>query len=130
MYNLSFYSIGIIGNIRVDMVIIVDIIIGCDLWCIRHFMVIVLVFGVVAIDEMYVSRRYIYKLSRDIMAIVVASIVMPNIIILFKISHFGIKPVRGGRPLIDRIVIVSIDVSCGDVVQVVPMSLIVVDDVV
>lgn len=64
------------------------------------------------------------------MAIVVASAVMLNITILFRISHFGMNPVRGGRPLIDRIVIVSIDASCGDVVHMVPMSLIVVDDVV
>lgn len=86
--------------------------------------------GVIAIDEMYVSRRYTYRLSRDAMAIIVASAVMLNITILFRISHFGMKPVRGGSPPIDRIVIVSIDASCGDVIHVVPISLIVVDDVV
>lgn len=64
------------------------------------------------------------------MAIVVASAVMLNITILFRISHFGMNPVRGGRPPIDRIVIVSIDASCGDVVHMAPMSLIVVDDVI
>jgi len=114
----------------VDIIIIVDIIIGCVLWLIRHFIVIVLVFGVIAIDEMYVNRRYTYRLSSDVMAIIVASVVKLNIIILFRMSHFGIKPVSGGRPPIDRIVIVMIDASCGEVIHVVPMSLIVVDDVV
>lgn len=130
LYNLSFYSVGVIGSVSVDMIIIVDMAIGCVFWFVRHFIVIVLVLGVIAIDEMYVSRRYTYRLSRDAMAIIVASVVMLNMTILFRISHFGMKPVRGGSPPIDRIVIVSIDASCGDVIHVVPMSLIVVDDVV
>lgn len=81
------------------------------------------------IDEMYVSRKYMYRLSMDRMAIVVASIVMSNMTSLFRMSHFGINPVSGGRPPSDRIVAVSVDVSCGDMDHMVLMSLIVVDDV-
>lgn len=130
MYNLSFYSVGVIGSMMVDRIIIVDMASGCVLLFIRHFIVIVLVLGVMAIDEIYVSRRYTYRLRRDIIAMIVASIVMLNITILFRISHFGMNPVSGGSPPIDRIVTVRIDASCGDVIHVVPISLIVVDDVV
>lgn len=52
MYNLSFYNNGVIGSMRVDMIIVVDITIGCVLWFVRHFIAIVLVFGVIAMDEM------------------------------------------------------------------------------
>lgn len=47
--------------------------------------------------------------------------------ILFKINHFGIKPVRGGSPPSDRIDSVRADVSWGEAVHIVPKSLIVVD---
>lgn len=45
------------------------------------------------------------------MAIRIASVVRLNIIILFRISHFGMNPVSGGRPPKERMVIVRIDVS-------------------
>lgn len=48
-------------------------------------------------------------------------------IILFKISHFGMNPVRGGRPPRERIVMLVAAVRCGEVVHKVPRSLIVVD---
>lgn len=63
------------------------------------------------------------------MAIRVASIVRLKKIILFRINHFGIKPVSGGRPPRDKIDSVRADVSCGVVVHIVPRSLIVVEDV-
>lgn len=59
------------------------------------------------------------------MAIRVASIVRLKNIILFRISHFGMKPVRGGSPPNDRIDSVRADVSWGVVVHIVPRSLIV-----
>lgn len=59
------------------------------------------------------------------MAIRVASIVRLKNIILFRISHFGMKPVRGGRPPNDRMDSVRADVSWGVVVHIVPRSLIV-----
>lgn len=63
------------------------------------------------------------------MAIVAASVIMSNIIILLRISHFGMNPVSGGSPPIDRIVAISAVVISGDVVHMVPISFIVVDDV-
>lgn len=63
------------------------------------------------------------------MAIRVASIVRLKQTILFRISHFGIKPVRGGSPPRDKMVNVKADVSRGVVVHIIPRSLIVVDDV-
>lgn len=62
-------------------------------------------------------------------AIRVASIVRLKNTILFRISHFGINPVRGGKPPRDRIDSVRADVNCGVVVHIVPKSLIVEEDV-
>lgn len=59
------------------------------------------------------------------MAIIVASIVRLKNTILFRMSHFGMKPVRGGRPPSDRMDRVRADVSWGVVVHIVPRSLIV-----
>lgn len=58
----------------------------------------------------------------------VASVVKLRVVILFRISHFGIKPVRGGRPVSDRIVTNIINIKWGEVVHMVPMSLMVVAD--
>lgn len=59
-----------------------------------------------------------------------ASVVRLRVVILFRMSHFGMKPVRGGRPVSDRIVISKISVRWGEIVHMVPMSLmVVVDDV-
>lgn len=52
-----------------------------------------------------------YRLSRDIMAMMVASIVRLKNTILFRMSHFGMKPVRGGSPPRDRMDSVRADVS-------------------
>lgn len=41
----------------------------------------------------------------------VASVVKLRAVILFRISHFGMKPVRGGRPVSDRIVISVINIK-------------------
>lgn len=68
-----------------------------------------------------------YRLSRDIMAMMVASIVRLKRTILFRISHFGMKPVSGGSPPRDRIDSVRADVSWGEAVHIIPRSLIVVD---
>lgn len=54
---------------------------------------------------------------------------MLNMIILFRMSHFGMNPVNGGSPPIDRIVAINAVVISGDVVHMVPISFIVVDDV-
>lgn len=129
MYNLSFYSVGVIGSIRVDVTASVDIGAGCVLWFVRHFVAIVMVLGDRVIDETYVSRKYMYRLSTDVRAMIVASVTMLNIIILFRMSHFGMNPVSGGSPLSDRMVRVKIDASCGDRVHMVPMSFTVEDDV-
>lgn len=70
-----------------------------------------------------------YRLSSDAIAIMVASVIMSNMTILFRMSHFGMNPVSGGSPPIDRIVVISAVVISGDVVHMVPISFIVVDDV-
>lgn len=57
------------------------------------------------------------------MAIVVASIVMFIAVILFRISHFGMNPVRGGRPPSERMEVESANIRCGDEVHMFPMSL-------
>lgn len=77
---------------------------------------------------MYINRMYTYRLSSDNTAISVASIVMFRKIILFRTSHFGIKPVIGGSPPSDRTAIESSSMVAGEVGHVVPISLIVVDD--
>lgn len=41
----------------------------------------------------------------------VASVVKLRAVILFRISHFGMKPVSGGRPVSDRIVINIINIK-------------------
>lgn len=63
------------------------------------------------------------------MAIMVASIVRLKNTILFRISHFGMKPVSGGSPPRDKMVSVRADVSWGEAVHMVPRSLIVADAV-
>lgn len=50
--------------------------------------------------------------------------------ILFRINHFGINPVVGGSPPIDRTVDDRISMVVGDSNQIVPMSFIVFNDVV
>lgn len=40
----------------------------------------------------------------------VASVVRSRAVILFKISHFGMNPVRGGRPARDRMTISVINI--------------------
>lgn len=68
-----------------------------------------------------------YRLSRDMIAMTVASIVRLKNTILFRMSHFGMKPVRGGSPPRDRMDSVRADVSWGEAVHINPRSLIVVD---
>lgn len=68
-----------------------------------------------------------YRLNKDIMAMMVASVVRLKNTILFRISHFGMNPVRGGSPPKDRIDSVRADVSWGEAVHITPRSLIVVD---
>lgn len=70
-----------------------------------------------------------YRLSREAMAIIVASIVIFRCIILFRISHFGMNPVIGGSPPVDKMVADRSSIRAGEEVHTVPMSFIVVDDV-
>lgn len=56
----------------------------------------------------------------------VASITIFIEVILLRISHFGINPVSGGKPPRESIVSVTTIIRCGEVVQAVPISLIVV----
>lgn len=63
------------------------------------------------------------------MAIVVASMVMLVDTILLRISHLGIKPVRGGSPPNDRMVVEMVIIKYGEEAHMVPISLTVVDDV-
>lgn len=58
----------------------------------------------------------------------VASVVRLRAVILFRMSHFGMNPVRGGRPARDRMISSVISIRCGEVVHMIPMSLIVVVD--
>lgn len=60
---------------------------------------------------------------------VVAAIVRLNSTILFRMSHFGMKPVSGGSPPRERMDSVRADVSWGEAVHMVPRSLIVLDAV-
>lgn len=53
---------------------------------------------------------YRYRLGREDMAMRVASVVRLKAVILLRISHFGINPVRGGRPVNDRIVVSIINI--------------------
>lgn len=68
-----------------------------------------------------------YRLSRDVMAIRIASIIRFIEIILLRMSHLGINPVSGGRPLSERMVIDRAKVSWGVDVHMLPRSLIVVE---
>lgn len=68
-----------------------------------------------------------YRLSNDIIAIIVASIVRLKNIILFRINHFGMKPVSGGSPPMDRMDSIRAVVSWGEFVHITPRSLIVLD---
>lgn len=79
------------------------------------------------IDDTYISRIYTYKLSRDVIAIRVASTTMLLDTMLFRINHFGINPRRGGSPPRDRIIVDEIIIMYGDLVHRVPISLIVID---
>lgn len=56
----------------------------------------------------------------------VASVVRLRVVILFRMSHFGMNPVRGGRPARDRVVSSIISIRWGEVAHMVAMSLIVV----
>lgn len=112
-------SIVIIVNIEVPT--------GCFLFDVRHFSCMVVVWGGSVIDDIYVSRIYTYRLSSEAIAIMVASAIMFVEIRLFRISHFGMNPERGGSPPMDRTVIDRTVMVYGELVHMVPRSLIVID---
>lgn len=70
---------------------------------------------------------YTYRLINDVIAIRVASMVMLWVVMLFRINHFGINPESGGSPPSDSIVVDSIIMVWGELVHIVPISLIVVE---
>lgn len=118
------------GRRRADIIVRVEVIMWCFLSSVRHFSDISVVCGGRVIDDKYTSRMYTYRLSRDITAIKVASMVILRETILFRISHFGINPERGGSPPRDKIAVDKIIMMYGELVHIVPISLIVVDAVV
>lgn len=61
------------------------------------------------------------------MAIKVASVVMFREVMLFKISHFGMNPDSGGSPPSDRMEEVRMIMVYGELVHMVPISLIVIE---
>lgn len=73
---------------------------------------------------------YTYRLIREVMAIRIASTVMFREVMLFKISHFGINPESGGSPPSDRMEADRMIMVYGELVHMVPMSLIVIEVVV
>lgn len=118
------------GNRSVVIIAVVEVAIWCFLFGVRHLSGISVVWGGRVIDDMYINRMYTYRLSSDVMAIKVASTIMFMEVILFRISHFGINPESGGSPPSDRVVVSEIIIMCGELVHIVPMSLIVIEFVV
>lgn len=57
-----------------------------------------------------------------------ASSVMLKVTILLRISHLGMKPVKGGSPVRDRVEKSIVNIRCGEDVHMVAKSLIVDDD--
>lgn len=115
------------GKRKAVIIVIIEIVMWCFLFGVRHFSGISVVCGGKTIDDTYISRMYTYRLSRDVKAIRVASIIILLDIILFKINHFGINPRRGGSPPMDRMIVDKTIIMYGDLVHMVPMSLMVVE---
>lgn len=120
---------GVSGRIRAVVMVSVEIIIGKFLFGVRHFMGVSVVCGGRVIEDMYISCMYTYRLSRDVMAISVASGIILLEVILFKISHFGMNPDRGGSPPRESIVVDRAIMVWGVFVHMVPRSLMVIDSV-
>lgn len=118
---------GDMGRISAVVIVMTEVETGCLLFGMRHFSGAVEVCGVSVIDDMYISRMYTYRLSKDVMAINVASVVIFVAVSLLRISHLGIKPESGGSPPRDSSVVDRIIMVCGELVHMVPRSLIVVE---